>query len=40
MQKTIDNLSGHIIICGYGRNGKQAAKKLKAHNVILLLLKK
>ena len=31
MQKKIDALSNHIIICGYGRNGKQAAKKLLAH---------
>ncbi|TYB74538.1 potassium channel protein [Bizionia gelidisalsuginis] len=28
MQKKIDSLNDHIIICGYGRNGKQAAKKL------------
>ena len=27
MQKKIDALSNHIVICGYGRNGKQAAKK-------------
>ncbi|EGV42606.2 potassium channel protein [Bizionia argentinensis JUB59] len=32
MQKKIDNLSDHIIICGYGRNGKQAANKLMAYN--------
>lgn len=32
MQKKIDALSNHIIICGYGRNGKQAAKKLLAYN--------
>ena len=31
MQKKIDGLSNHIVICGYGRNGKQAAKKLLAH---------
>lgn len=31
MQKTIDALSSHIIICGFGRNGKQAAKKLQTH---------
>ena len=31
MQKKIDALSNHVIICGYGRNGKQAAKKLMAH---------
>ncbi|NRD24551.1 potassium channel protein [Winogradskyella litoriviva] len=28
MQKKIDAMSDHIIICGFGRNGKQAAKKL------------
>ncbi len=31
MQKQIDALSSHIIICGFGRNGKQAAKKLQAY---------
>ena len=40
MQKIIDNLSGHIIICGYGRNGKQAAKKLKAHNRDFVVIEK
>jgi len=32
MQKLIDTINNHIIICGYGRNGKQAAKKLLAHH--------
>jgi len=32
MQKKIDSLRNHIIICGYGRNGKQAATKLIAYN--------
>lgn len=31
MQKMIDNFDNHIIICGYGRNGKQAAIKLQAY---------
>lgn len=31
MQKKIDAMTNHIIICGYGRNGKQAAKKLLAY---------
>ncbi|MDN3493563.1 potassium channel family protein [Winogradskyella bathintestinalis] len=31
MQKKIDAMTNHIIICGYGRNGKQAAKKLFAY---------
>lgn len=32
IQKMITNLQNHVIICGYGRNGKQAARKLLAHN--------
>lgn len=32
MQKEIDSLSNHIVICGFGRNGKQSAKKLLMHN--------
>lgn len=28
MQRNINNMDNHIIICGYGRNGRQAAKKL------------
>ncbi|PNQ73705.1 potassium channel protein [Hanstruepera neustonica] len=31
MQKKIDSLSNHIIVCGYGRNGKQAVTKLIAY---------
>ncbi|WP_136481803.1 potassium channel family protein [Cognatitamlana onchidii] len=31
MQKLIDSFKGHIVICGYGRNGKQAARKLMAY---------
>lgn len=40
MQKKIDALSGHIIICGYGRNGKQAASKLIAHNRLFVVIEK
>ncbi|MEP0266247.1 NAD-binding protein [Dokdonia sp.] len=32
VQKQINQLSDHIIVCGYGRNGKQAVEKLKAYN--------
>ncbi|MEZ4859114.1 MAG: NAD-binding protein [Flavobacteriaceae bacterium] len=31
VQQKIDNLSNHVIICGFGRNGKQAAQKLEAY---------
>jgi len=40
MQKRIDNLSGHIIICGYGRNGKQAAKKLLSYKKPFVIIEK
>jgi len=32
VKNKINNLSGHIIVCGYGRNGMQAAERLKAYN--------
>lgn len=40
MQKKIDTLENHIIICGYGRNGKQAAMKLSAHNKPFVVIEK
>ncbi|PID67626.1 MAG: potassium channel protein [Flavobacteriia bacterium] len=32
MQKKIFQLKGHIIICGYGRNGRQAVERLKSYD--------
>ena len=40
MQKKIDKLKGHIIICGYGRNGRQAATKLLAYNKPFVIIEK
>ncbi|AXO81470.1 potassium channel protein [Olleya aquimaris] len=40
MQKKIDALNNHIIICGYGRNGKQAATKLLAHKRPFVIIEK
>lgn len=40
MQKKIDALSDHIIICGYGRNGKQAATKLMAYEKAFVVIEK
>jgi voltage-gated potassium channel len=40
MQKKIDNLSNHIIICGYGRNGKQAATKLIAYKKPFVIIER
>lgn len=30
--KTIKKMQNHVVICGYGRNGQQVAKEMKAHN--------
>lgn len=40
MQRKIDALTNHIIICGYGRNGKQAAKKLLAYDKPFIVIEK
>lgn len=40
MQKKIDGMSNHIIICGYGRNGKQAAQKLLAYKKPFVIIEK
>ena len=32
MNSAVEKLSDHVIICGYGRNGRQAAQVLKKHN--------
>ena len=29
--KKIKQMENHVIICGFGRNGRQAAAKLRAH---------
>ncbi|WP_089895054.1 potassium channel family protein [Kriegella aquimaris] len=31
VKKLINNLSDHVIVCGYGRNGMQAAERLKSY---------
>jgi voltage-gated potassium channel len=38
MQKKLNNLKNHTIVCGYGRNGRQTAKKLKANNVDVVII--
>ena len=40
MQKKIDGMQGHIIICGYGRNGAQVAKKLAAYDKEFVVIEK
>ena len=31
VKRQIDNLSDHVVVCGFGRNGMQAAEKLIAY---------
>lgn len=40
LMKAIDKLDGHVIICGYGRNGQQASQTLKVHNVPFVVIEK
>ena len=40
VEKQIANLKGHTIVCGYGRNGKQAILKLKNYNTNFVVVEK
>jgi voltage-gated potassium channel len=38
VKRKITRLTDHVIICGYGRNGKQAAIELLEHNVPIVVI--
>ncbi len=38
VSSAIDKLENHVIICGYGRNGRQAAHVLKKHNTRFVVI--
>jgi voltage-gated potassium channel len=40
LMKDIQKLEGHVILCGYGRNGQQAANILTAHGVPFIIIEK
>lgn len=40
MQKRIDGFKNHVVICGYGRNGKQVVRKLAAYNKLFVVVEK
>lgn len=40
VKRRIDRLNGHVIVCGYGRNGKQAVAELLEHNAPVLVVEK
>ncbi|MFP4663111.1 MAG: potassium channel family protein [Bacteroidales bacterium] len=40
VEKTIKNLTGHVIVVGYGRNGRQTIDELYAHGEKIVLIEK
>jgi voltage-gated potassium channel len=40
LMNAIAKLENHVILCGYGRNGHQAARMLKTHNVPFIVIEK
>lgn len=38
VKRKIERISDHVVICGYGRNGKQAALELSEHNVKVVIV--
>ncbi len=40
LSAAIEQLSDHVIICGYGRNGRQAAQVLKKHDKRFVVIEK
>ena len=40
VKQRIDSLNRHVILCGYGRNGSQAAQRLTAYNQPFLVIEK
>lgn len=40
LNTAIQKLDNHVIICGYGRNGRQAAQVLKKHNQRFVVIEK
>lgn len=40
LMRDLEKMQDHVIICGYGRNGQQAAKTLKAHKTGFVIIEK
>ncbi|WP_298931344.1 potassium channel protein [uncultured Allomuricauda sp.] len=40
VKKKIDNLSNHVVVCGYGRNGMQAAERLKEYKMPFVVIER
>jgi len=40
LMQDLEKINNHVIICGYGRNGQQAAKTLRAHKIPFVNIEK
>lgn len=40
VKNKVKNLSGHVIVCGFGRNGQQAVSRLRAYDKPLVVIEK
>lgn len=40
LMQDLEKMQNHVIICGYGRNGQQAAKTLRAHKIPYVIIEK
>lgn len=40
LMQDLEKMQSHVIICGYGRNGQQAAKTLRAHKIPYVIIEK
>lgn len=40
LMQTLAKMENHVVVCGYGRNGQQAAKTLKAHKLPFVVIEK
>jgi voltage-gated potassium channel len=40
LMQSIDKLRNHVVICGFGRNGRQAAHTLQVHDVPFVVIEK
>lgn len=40
VKNKIKSLTNHVVVCGFGRNGRQAAEKLKAYNKPFVVIEK
>ncbi len=40
LKKKISKLNNHVIVCGYGRNGRQSVAELQAHKVPIVVIEK